>query len=57
MPSYTDDRGAQHASRAFQRCLEAHGIARSAARPGNPQGDAFAEPFFKTPNAYCALRR
>ena len=31
---FHDDQGAQHASRSFQRCLDSHGIARSASRPG-----------------------
>ena len=42
------DQGAQRASRSFQRCLDSHGIARSASRPGTPPGNAVAEPFFKT---------
>ena len=45
---FHDDRGPQHASRAFQRCLESHGIAQSMSRPGNPWDDALAESFFKT---------
>ncbi len=45
---FHDDRGPQHASRAFQRCLEPHGIAQSMSRPGNPWDDALAESFFKT---------
>ena len=45
---FHDDQGSQHASRAFQRCLESHGIARSMSRPGNPWDDALAESFFKT---------
>lgn len=43
-----DDQGSQHASRAFQRCLEPHGIAQSMSRPGNPWDDALAKSFFKT---------
>ena len=46
---FRDDQGSQHASRAFQRRLESHGIAQSMSRPGNPWGDALAESFFKTP--------
>ena len=46
--AFHDDQGSQHASRAFQRCLEPHGIARSMSRPGNPWDNAPAEPFFKT---------
>lgn len=46
---FRDDQGSQHASRAFQRCLESHGIAQSMSRPGNPWDDALAESFFKTP--------
>ena len=45
---FHDDRGPRHASRAFQRCLEPHGIAQSMSRPGNPWDDALAESFFKT---------
>ena len=45
---FHDDQGSRHASRAFQRCLESHGIARSMSRPGNPWDDALAESFFKT---------
>ena len=46
---FHDDQGSQHASRAFQRRLESHGIAQSRSRPGNPWGDAPAESLFKTP--------
>lgn len=45
---FHDDQGSQCASRAFQRCLESHGIARSMSRPGNPWDDALAESFFET---------
>ena len=45
---FHDDQGSQHASRAFQRCLESHGIAQSMSRPGNPWDNALAESFFKT---------
>ena len=45
---FRDDQGSQHASRAFQRCLESHGIAQSMSRPGNPWDNAPAESFFKT---------
>lgn len=45
---FHDDQGAQHASRSFQRCLDSHGIVRSASRPGTPLDDAVAESFFKT---------
>nr|WP_303051135.1 DDE-type integrase/transposase/recombinase [uncultured Slackia sp.] len=45
---FRDDQGSPYASRAFQRCLESHGIARSMPRPGNPWDDALAESFFKT---------
>lgn len=46
--AFHDDQGSQYASRAFQRCLESHGIARSMSRPGNPWDNAVAESFFKT---------
>ena len=46
--AFHDDRGSQYTSRAFQRCLESHGIAQSMSRPGNPWGNAVAESFFKT---------
>ena len=45
---FHDDQGSQHASRAFQRYLESHGIARSMSLPGNPWDNALAESFFKT---------
>lgn len=35
---FHDNQGSQRASRAFQRCLEPHGIARSMSRPGSPRG-------------------
>ncbi len=47
-PVLRDDRGSQYTSRAFQRCLESHGIAQSMSRPGNPWDNAAAESFFKT---------
>lgn len=47
-PVFHDDQGVQYASRAFQRCLESHGIAQSMPRPGNPWDNALAESFFKT---------
>ena len=40
--------GAQYTSRSFQRCLDSHGIAQSASRPGTPLDNAAAESFFKT---------
>lgn len=46
--AFHDDRGSQYASRAFQRCLESHGMAQSMSRPGNPWDNAVAESFFKT---------
>ena len=45
---FHDDRGCRYASRAFQRCLESHGIVQSMSRPGNPWDNALAESFFKT---------
>ena len=51
---FRDDQGTQHVSRAFQRCLESHGIAQSMSRPGNPWDDALAESFFKTPERELA---
>lgn len=45
---FRDDQGSQHASRAFQRRLESHGIAQSMSRPGNPWDNALAKSFFKT---------
>ena len=45
---FHDDQGSQYTSRAFQRCLESHGIAQSMPRPGNPWDDALAESFLKT---------
>ena len=43
-----DGQGAQYASRSLRRCLDSHGIAQSASRPGTPPDNAAAEPFFKT---------
>ena len=51
---FHDDQGSQRASRAFQRCLESHGIAQSMSRPGNPWGNALVESFFKTPERELA---
>lgn len=45
---FHDDQGPQYTSRAFQRCLESHGMAQSMSRPGNPWDNAVAESFFKT---------
>jgi len=45
---FHDDQGAQYTSRSFQRCLDSHGIAQSASRPGTPPDNAAAESFFKT---------
>lgn len=45
---FHDDQGSQHASRAFQRRPESHGIAQSMSRPGNPRDNAPAESLFKT---------
>lgn len=45
---FHDDQGSQYTSRAFQRCLESHGMAQSMSRPGNPWDNAVAESFFKT---------
>ncbi|WP_425450669.1 integrase core domain-containing protein [Slackia isoflavoniconvertens] len=44
----SSDQNRQHAFRAFQCCLESHGIARSMSRPSNPWDNALAESFFKT---------
>lgn len=43
----SSDQNRQHAFRAFQCCLESHGIARSMSRPSNPWDNALAESFFK----------
>ena len=40
--------GARCASRSLRRCLDSHGIAQSASRPGTPPDSAVAESFFKT---------
>lgn len=45
---FHDDRGAQYASRSFQRCLDSHGMVQSVSRPGTPLDNAVAESFFKT---------
>lgn len=42
------DQGARHASRSFRRCLDSHGVAQPASRPGTPLDNAVAESFFKT---------
>ncbi len=46
--AFHDDQGPRYTSRAFQRCLESHGMAQSMSRPGNPWDNAVAESFFKT---------
>ncbi len=51
---FHDDQGSQHASRAFRRRLEPHGIAQSMSRPGNPWDDALAESLFRTPERELA---
>ena len=43
-----DGQGARYASRSFRRCLDSHGTAQPASRPGTPLDNAAAEPFFKT---------
>lgn len=45
---FHDDQGPRHASRAFQRRLEPHGIAQSMSRPGNQWDNTLAESFFRT---------
>ena len=45
---FHDDQGAQHASRSLRRCLDSHGTAQSASRPGTLLDNAVAESFFKT---------
>lgn len=45
---FHDDQGVQYTSRAFQRCLDSHGITQSISRPGMPLDNAVAESFFKT---------
>lgn len=45
---FHDGQGAQCASRSFRRCLDSHGTAKSASRPGTPPDNAVAEPFFET---------
>lgn len=44
-----DGQGARNASRSLRRCLDSHGIAQSASRPGTPPDNAAAEPLFETP--------
>ena len=43
-----DGQGAQCAPRSLRRCLDSHGTAQSASRPGTPPDNAVAESFFKT---------
>ena len=43
-----DGHGAQYASRSLRRCLDSHGIAQSASRPGTPPDNAAAESSSKT---------
>lgn len=45
---FHDDQGARYTSKAFQRCLDSHGITQSISRPGTPLDNAVAESFFKT---------
>ena len=51
---FHDDQGSQHASRAFRRRLESHGIAQSMSPPGDPWDNAPAESLFKTPERELA---
>ena len=44
----SSDQGSQYTSRAFQRYLESHEIAKSVSRPGNPWDNALVESFSKT---------
>lgn len=46
--AFHDGQGSQYTSRAFQRCLESHGMAQPMSRPGNPWDNAVAESFLKT---------
>lgn len=46
---FHDGQGAQCASRSLRRCLDSHGVAQSASRPGAPSDNAAAGPFFETP--------
>lgn len=43
-----DGQGAQYASRSLRRCLDSHGTAQSASRPGTPPDNAAAGSFFET---------
>ena len=43
-----DGQGAQCAPRSLRRCLDSHGTAQSASRPGTPPDNAVAESFFET---------
>ena len=45
---FHDGQGAQCASRSLRRCLDSHGVAQSASRPGTPPDNAAAGPFFET---------
>ena len=45
---FHDGQSAQHASRSLRRCLDPHGIAQSASRPGTPPGNAAVGSFSKT---------
>lgn len=42
------DQGVQYTSKAFQSCLDSHGITQSISRPGTPLDNAVAESCFKT---------
>lgn len=45
---FHNDQGVQYTSKAFQSCLDSHGITQSISRPGTPLDNAVAESFFKT---------
>ena len=47
-PRLHDGQGAQDASRSLRRCLDSHGVAQSASRPGTPPNNAVAKSFSET---------
>ena len=53
-----DGQGAQCAPpRSLRRCLDSHGTAQSASRPGTPPDNAAAESFFETPKGESVEER
>jgi len=48
MPSYAEERGAQYASKSYEKMLAQNGITGSMSRPGCPYDNSCVESFFAT---------